>query len=66
MTRTNIIKKLSEWRDIKLPDENSDFAIIINEIERLSGIEAHGAKAIRSLILLEKLIWLASKEYHKK
>jgi hypothetical protein len=38
----------------------------MSEIESLLHISAHGAKEVKKLESLEKLIWLASKAYHEE
>ena len=68
MNTEEIIEKLKNLkRSMVMPaNEWVDFGVIIQKVEEFTGIEAHGAKQVKALEMLENLIWYASREYHNK
>ena len=68
MTTEEIIAKLEEWKRVMVLPANDwvDFGVIVQKIEELTGIEAHGAKQVRALESLEKLIWYAAMKFYEK
>ena len=67
MKTEEIVNKIKNgFRVVALPaNEWQDFAIVISAIEEKLNISAHGAKEVKKLEELEKLIWAASREYER-
>lgn len=68
MKTEEIIEKLKDWSVVITMPANDwiDFGIITQKIEEITGISANGKKQVKALESLEKLIWMAAKEYYQK
>ena len=68
MNAKEIINKLPDWAKVTTLPANEwlEFGTVMSKIEEILNISANGAKQVKQLESLEKLIWMASKAYHEK